>query len=106
MNYIDILCIAVEIPAVTTGTLEDMKHGTTTSAPTLEVRFMDQETGDRLDAVTEARCNLARPKHKGCFVAHVAYEDVVGIRRQVGRIEWQPLAPAYRAYLATVGAKA
>lgn len=102
MNFIDVLCVCNEVPTVRSGTLHDCAEDRM-ATPELIATFLDQETGERPSPPVAAKCNRYKPGRKGLFVAHVAVDETCGIT-QVGNIEWQPLAPVFRAYLATATA--
>lgn len=125
MNFVDVLCICQEVPSVLNGTSQE-SHGRLLpsgdkeplprpavdppkpcmdsrriSTSELHSAFLDLESGERPSAPIVSKCNVHRPKRKGLFVAHIAVDESCGIT-QVGTIQWQPLAPVFRAYLSTV----
>ena len=100
MNFVDVLCICQEVPTIRDGKLQDCS--VRMRAPgELHATFLDQETGERPAPPVASKCQVGMLKRKGIFVAHIAVDESCGIM-QVGTVQWQPLAPVFRAYLSTV----
>jgi hypothetical protein len=99
MNFVDVICICQEVPTVRSCTLRECAEEKPSPAE-LHATFLDQDTGERPAPPVGAKCQVHRPKRKGLFVAHIAVDETCGIT-QVGTVQWQPLAPVFRAYLAS-----